>query len=165
MTSKREEALALELIHKFKIQFLWRAILFVIFCAACVFLLLDPSFRAKALPLAVLIPIITVVFFFRVFLPYLQDLSVIKNRSFEKGRGKIVRFKTIYRQHRKKAVPVIQDEFSGKEIELAVEIPSEELYNNKKVPSMWVGERYLILYLKHSKAVVYKKELTSYDDE
>ncbi len=64
MRSKIEESLALELIHKFKIQFIWRAILFVVFCAACVFFLLDPSFRAKALPLAVLIPIVTIVFFF-----------------------------------------------------------------------------------------------------
>ncbi len=95
----------------------------------------------------------------------MQDLSPIKKRSFEKGRGKIVRFKTIHTHHQERAVPVVQDEFSGEEIELAVEIPSEELYNNKKVPSMWVGERYLILYLKHSNVVVYKKELTSYDDE
>ncbi len=165
MNPKWEAELEAQLIHKFKIKFVISAILVAILAVFTAIVLLDSDFRSKALPLAVILPIAMVFAFFRTFWPCLQDLKAVKNRTFEKTRGKIVRFEAESSQRGEWLYPVIKDDILGEEITLDKRISPEDAYSKKVVPSMSVGERHLLLYLKHSKIVVSRKEPRSYDDE
>lgn len=161
MKSKWEERLEEQLIAKFKHKFVFLAMFFSLLLMIAICLVV--FFGSDTYIFVIFIfGMLTVVFLWGLY-PMLRDMKAVKERIFEKSIAKVSRYEERWRSGGAKYfLPVLQDELTGEEIILNTQIKAQDAQNMHVAPSAAIGERYLLLYLKHSKTSVHNKY--AYDD-
>ena len=161
MKPKWEERLEEQLIAKFKHKFVFLAMFFSLLLMIAICLVV--SFGSDTYIFVIFIlGMLTVVFLWGLY-PMLRDMKAVKERIFEKSIAKVSRYEERLRSGGAKYfLPVLQDELTSEEIILNTQIKAQDAQNMHVAPSAAIGERYLLLYLKHSKTSVHIKY--AYDD-
>ena len=163
MKPKWEERLEEQLIAKFKHKFVFLAIFFSLLLVIAICLVVFFGSDTYIFVIFIL-GMLTVVFLWGLY-PMLRDMKSVKERIFEKSIAKVSRYEERWRRGgggSKYFLPVLQDELTGEEIILNTQIEAQDAQNMHVAPSAAIGERYLLLYLKHSKTSVHIKY--AYDD-
>ncbi len=162
MKSKWEEQLEEQLIAKFKHKLGFLVMFFSVLLVVAIGLVVFLGSDTYVFVIFIL-GMMTVVFLLGLY-PMLRDIKAVKKRIFEKSIAKVSRYEERWRRGGSKYfLPVLQDELTGEEIILDTQIEAQDAQNMHVAPSAAIGERYLLLYLKHSKTSVHIKY--AYDDD
>lgn len=162
MKRRWEEELEKSLLEKFWYEMKLRCVVSGIFLLIAIAFLCFLGIEAAG----VVFFLIAIVFFCVFCLPLLLDAPAAKGHRFEMAVGKILRYEeTGIGYARTRFYPVVKDEQTGEELQFAVHLDPSDAANRFAPPRTGIDERYLFLYLKNSKVVVWRKAPGSYGEE